>query len=94
MVFGVDEKLSISGLSHYLEEPDDAAITTAQTDAELLRSMTFRKVAMKAVIDLDHSEIWANAIKFPSRPQETDLFLPGHQVAFWRKGVTQLEEKG
>ena len=46
---------------------------------------------MKAVIDLDHSTKWAEAIKFPSRPSEVALFLPGHQVAFWKKALTSLK---
>ena len=40
---------------------------------------------MKTVIELDHSEKWTAACKYPSRPAETNLFLPGHQVMFWRK---------
>ena len=83
LVFGVDERLVASGLNHYLEEPDDAAIASAQSKPELLRSMTLRKCAMKALIDLDHSEKWNDAIKFPSRASQASLFLPGHQVFFW-----------
>ena len=91
LVFGVDERLAVSGLNHYLEEPDDAAIANAQKDPQLLQSLQFRKQAMKAVIDLDHSTKWAEAIKFPSRPVEVSLFLPGHQVAFWKKAMTSLK---
>ena len=39
---------------------------------------------MKAVIELDHSDKWTAACKYPSRLAETYLFLPGLQVTFWR----------
>ena len=89
MVFGVDEKLVLSGLNHYLEEPDDAALQNLGKEHIVKRSMDFRKAAMKAVVELDHSTKWQEAIKFPSRPHEVTLFLPGHQVAFWRKAQNQ-----
>ena len=88
LVFGVDERLALSGLNHYLEEPDDAALKNASKDELIRQTMAFRKAAMHAVVELDHSEKWADAIKFPSRPSEAQLFLPGHQVVFWRKAKT------
>ena len=84
LVFGCDERLIASGLNHYLEQPDDAAITASTTDSAYRRSMDFRRVAMKAVIELDHSEKWSQAIKMPSRPEVPNVFLPGNQVFFWR----------
>ena len=54
LVFGVDERLVASGLNHYLEEPDDAAISASGADPLYKRSMEIRKTAMKAVIELDH----------------------------------------
>ena len=42
MVFGTDERLVASGLNHYLEEPDDAAITAASSDAIYRKSMEIR----------------------------------------------------
>ena len=77
-MFGVDEKLILSGLNHYLEEPDDAALKNAAQSRSIQDSLAFRRSAMKAVIELDHSQKWAEAIKFPSRPTEVQLFLPGH----------------
>ena len=38
LVFGVDEKLMLSGLTHYLEEPDDAALANANQDAEIQKT--------------------------------------------------------
>ena len=64
MVFGVDERLIASGLNHYLEDPDDAAISAAGADAVYKKSMEIRKAAMKAIIELDHSEKWAAALKY------------------------------
>ncbi len=53
--------------------------------------MEIRKAALTAVIDVDHSTKWAQAIQFPSRPSEVSLFLPGNQVFFWKKQKTQLK---
>ena len=94
LIFGLDERLVASGLNHYLEVPDDAAIAAANDNPVFKRSMAIRKSAMKAMIDLDHSEKWREAIKFPSRKAECALFLPGHQVFFWKKAQTAANLKG
>ena len=78
----------------YTEEPDDASIAAAGSDPEFKRSMEIRKSAMRALIDLDHSEKWRDAIKFPSRRAECSMFLPGHQVFFWKKAQTTSNLKG
>ena len=94
LIFGVDERLVASGLNHYLEEPDDASIEAAHENPVFKQSMQIRKSAMKALIDLDHSEKWRDAIKFPSRKAECAMFLPGHQVFFWKKSPTGANLKG
>jgi hypothetical protein len=94
LVFGIDERLVSSGLNHYLEEPDDASIAATASDPLILRSLSMRKTAMKALIDLDHSEKWKDAIKFPSRKAECAAFLPGHQVFFWKKQTVAGNLKG
>ena len=53
------------------------------------KARQLRKITMKAVIELDHSDKWTAACKYPSRPAETNLFLPGHQVMFWRRQSTR-----
>ena len=83
LVLGVDERLIASGLNHYLESPDDAAITAAHTDPAYKESMRIRKAAMKAVIELDHSEKWAAAVKYPSRTDLPIFLLPGSQCFFY-----------
>ena len=83
LVFGVDERLIASGLNHYLEEPDDVAITAATEEREYRTSMEIRKAAMKAVVELDHSEKWAQAIKFLSRNEPPTFFVPGSQCFFY-----------
>ena len=87
LVFGVDERLIASGLNHYLEQPDDASIAASREERETRTSMDIRKAAMKAVIELDHSEKWAAAIKFPSRTASPNFYLPGTQVFFHSAGV-------
>ncbi len=95
LVFGVDEKLVASGLSHYLEEPDDADVRHSREDPHARKSMEIRAAAMTAVIELDHSTKWAQAIKFPSRTEKTmvSLFLPGQQVFFWKKASNKQQKK-
>ena len=87
LVFGIDEKLIASGLNHYLEEPDDASVLHHDRDPVAKRTMEFRLAAMKKVVEMDHDGKWAQAIKYPSRVDKTrvSMFLPGHQVFFWKK---------
>ena len=46
LAFGCDERLTASGLNHYLEQPDDAAITASTSDKAYKQSMDFRRSAM------------------------------------------------
>ena len=80
LVFGCDERLIASGLSHYLETPDDAAIQASTTDTAYKKSIDFRRAAMRSVVELDHSTKWSNAIKAPVRPEVPTIFLPGNQA--------------
>ena len=83
-MFGCDERLIASGLNHYLEQPDDAAISSSGADPAYRQSMDFRRAAMKAVVELDHSTKWSQAIRQPTRSEVPTVFLPGNQVFFWR----------
>ena len=83
LVFGCDERLIASGLNHYLEEPDNASVTSVQQDEAYKKSIETRKAAMKAVVELDHRDKWAEAIRFPSRRRDPQIFLPGNQVFFY-----------
>ena len=94
LVFGIDERLVASGLNHYLEVPDDASIAASKDNPQFNRSMELRRTAMKALVDLDHSDKWRDAIHFPSRKAECSMFLPGHQVFFWKKAQTGSNLKG
>ena len=82
LVFGVDERLIASGLYYYVEEPDDPSITVASENKQYRTSMEIRKAAMKAVVELDHSEKWAQAIKYPSRNDLPTFFVLGSQCFF------------
>ena len=84
LVFGCDERLIASGPNHYLEQPDDAAIHASTVDQAYKRSIEFRRSAMRAVIELDHSTKWSQAIKQPTRPEVPTVYLPGNQVFFHR----------
>ena len=85
LVFGVEERLVASGLNGYLEQPDDASIAESQKDPDMKKSFEIRKIAMKAIIDLDHSEKWAQAIQFPSRKAEVTLFCQDIRSSSGRK---------
>ena len=55
--------------------------------------MKIRCEAMKAVVELDHSDKWAQAIQFPSRKAEVSLFLPGHHVMYWCARNTKVSKR-
>lgn len=61
--YGIDERIMVSGLDHYLEQPNGAALT--RDDTAHARSMEHRMLAMKAVIKIDHLERWQEAIRYP-----------------------------
>ena len=87
LVFGCDERLLASGLNHYLEQSDDAAIHASATDTAYRRSMDFRRSAMRAVVELDHSTKWSQAIQKPTKSEVPTVYLPGNQVFFYRTRV-------
>ena len=55
-VFGLDDRLVASNLNHFLEEPDDASVEAHKTDPTLNKARQLRKIATKAVIELDQSD--------------------------------------
>ena len=57
----------------------------AKRDPQMAKSLAMRKAAMHRVVEMDHSSAWLEAIKYPSRPSEPMLFLPGNQVYYWKK---------
>ena len=56
LVLGLDERLVASGLNHYLEEPDDSSMQASRQDPAFRNSLQIRKAAMKAIIELGHSD--------------------------------------
>ena len=93
IVFGFDERLFASGLGHYLERPDDAALSMAATDDVMKRSIAIREAALKAVITLDHHTKWHEACKTLSRSNNGPYF-PGDQVFYWRRARSPKNLKG
>ena len=81
-VFGVDERLPGSILSHRLEHPDEVAVSLAATDPQLARSNQIRAAAMRSVIELDHAEKWRMGLKTrrSAMPQE---YTSGDAVYYW-----------
>ena len=64
-VFGLGDRLVASNLNHFLEQPDDASVEAHKTDPTLNKARQLRKIAMIAVIELDHSDKWIAACKYP-----------------------------
>ena len=60
---------------------------------EYRTSMEIRKAAVEAVVELDHSEKWAQAIKFPSRNEPPTFFVPGSQC-FLYSAAERKNRKG
>ena len=75
LVFGHDQRLWASGLSSWLEKPDDAALELTHTDPLYAKAYRIREAAMKAVIELDHSERWRDSLKYTSRSDGDVFFL-------------------
>ena len=92
LAFGHDQDLWASGLSSWLEEPDDAAIELAHTDPTYARAYKIRETAMRKVVELDHSDKWRAALKSTARA-DRDVFFPGDQVYYWRRQRADLKAK-
>lgn len=85
LIYGLDECLVAHGLDHYLKQPIVAALTR---DAPAhTRRMQYRKVAMRAVTELDHSERWRDAIGCPSCLAEATHYLPVEHATVWKRGL-------
>ena len=93
LVFGLDERLVASGLNHYLEEPDDSSMQASRQDQACHQSLQIRKAAMKAIIELDHSDTWTGALRFPSRKAECAwLFYLDITYSFGSKLISLKED--
>jgi transposase InsO family protein len=93
MVFGCDERLPGSILSHRLESPDEVSVSISTVDPRYQRSMQIREAAMKAVVMLDHDEKWREGIarRLKSEPKE---FFPGNLVLYWQQHRTRQNARG
>lgn len=65
-IYGLDERVVASEIDNDLEQPSDAELTRNATAH--LRNMQYRKIAMRAVVELDRSERWREANKYPFAP--------------------------
>ena len=92
-VFGFDETRFASGLGHYLEKPDDAALSQVTDDSIMAKSTRIREAALKAIITLDHHDKWMEGCRYPSRTS-TGPYFPGDQVFYWRKAKGPKNLKG
>ena len=93
LVFGCDERLIASGLNHYLEQPDDAAVHASTHEVAYKRPIDFRRSAMRAVVELDHSTKWSQAIRQPTKSEVPTVYLPGNQVFFYRTAGKSKKER-
>lgn len=75
LIYWLDERVVANGLGHVLEQPNDTAITR-HVPAHTI-TIQYRKMAMRPVSALKHTERWQAAIRYPSRPADTTI-CSGH----------------
>lgn len=85
LIYGVEERRLARGLDHYMEQPNGAALT--RYDPAHTRSMTHRTLAMKAGLELAHSESWKDAIRYFARPVDTSHEVTREHTFFWTRGL-------
>lgn len=56
-------------------------------DTAHLRNMNYRKLACNAVIALDCTHSWKDAIMYPSILVDTKFYLPAEHVFSWERGL-------
>jgi hypothetical protein len=93
MVFGCDERLPGSLLSHRLESPDDVSVSFTTVDPVYQRAMQIREAAMRAVVALDHDTKWREAIARRVRPT-LRTYVPGNLVVYWQQHRARQNARG
>ena len=83
-VFGMDDRLDGSVIDSLLDGEQLPMHSQAAGDAVYQRSLQIRREAMKAIVDLDHSQRYHRAISARPHLEAPHVFLPGAQVYYWQ----------
>ena len=83
-VFGMDDRLDGSVIDSLLDGEQLPMHSQAATDARYQRALQIRQDAMKAIVDLDHSQRYHRAIAMRPSLEGPHVFLPGAQVFYWQ----------
>ena len=83
-VFGMDDRLDGSVIDSLLDGEQLPMHSQAAGDAIYQRSLQIRREAMKAIVDLDHSQRYHRAISARPHLEGPHVFLPGTQVYYWK----------
>jgi len=93
-VFGMDDRIDGSVIDSLLDGEQLPAHSQAATDAGYQRALKIRQEAMKAIIDLDHSQRYHRAIAARPNLRGHQVYLPGAQVYYWQAQGARSKMKG
>ena len=83
-VFGMGDRLDGSAIDSLLDGELPPMQSQAASDARYQRALQIRQDAMKAIVDLDHSQRHHRAIAMRPSLERPHVFLPGAQVFYWQ----------
>ena len=93
-VFGMDDRIDGSVIDSLLDGEQLPAHSQAASDAGYQRALKIRQEAMKAIIDLDHSQRYHRAIAARPNLRGHQVYLPGAQVYYWQAQGAKNKMKG
>ena len=93
-VFGMDDRIDGSVIDSLLDGERLPAHSQAASDAGYQRAPKIRQEAMKAIIDLDHSQRYHRAIAARPNLRGHQVYLPGAQVYYWQAQGAKNKMKG
>jgi hypothetical protein len=93
-VFGMDDRLDGSVIDSLLDGEQLPAHSQAASDAGYQRALKIRQEAMKAIVDIDHSQRYHRAIAARPDLRGHQVYLPGAQVYYWQAQGAKNRMKG
>ena len=93
-VFGMDDRMDGSVIDSLLDGEQLPVHSQAASDAGYQRALKIRQEAMKAIIDLDHSQRYHRAIAARPNLRGYQVYLPGAQVYYWQAQGAKNKMKG
>ena len=93
-VFGMDDRMDGSVIDSLLDGEQLPAHSQAASDTGYQRALKIRQEAMKAIVDIDHSQRYHRAIASRPSLQGHQVYLPGAQVYYWQAAGSKGKLKG